>query len=252
MVIGGGNSAAEERLLLTRFADKITILVREDSMSASSLLVAKVLEHPEIEVRFNARVTEFADNGSLESIRFRDGATGAIEQLNGRRLIVVVVVVGLGIWRRLLDRCTIGSRCIRCGGCSLFFDHLPEILGADTVVTITDRPLNGMVSLISVTQEVMHRRDHEGRIEIPGAVIQRLLILMGKVLNLWPKLLVDRDVLQRVRIDAQGTSHGPDAPGEVARHCRRQGVTNLRHAIVGIAARLAAEFMKRINRPIGR
>ncbi len=43
MVIGGGNSAAEECLFLTRFADKITMLVREDSMSASSLIVAKAL-----------------------------------------------------------------------------------------------------------------------------------------------------------------------------------------------------------------
>ena len=221
MVIGCGNSAAEESLFLTRFAGMITILVREDSMSASSLVVAKVLEHPEIEVRFNARVTEFAGNGSLESIRFRDGATGAIEQLNGRRLIVVGVVVGLGIWRRLLDRCTIGSRCIRCGGCSLSFDQLPEILGADTVVTITDRPLNVMVSLLSVPQKMVQRRHHEGRIGILGGVIQRLLILMGQVLNLRPKLLVDRDVLQRMRMGAQGPSHGPDARGQVAHHCRR-------------------------------
>ncbi len=41
VVIGGGNSAAEESLFLTRFADRITILVREDSMSASALVVAK-------------------------------------------------------------------------------------------------------------------------------------------------------------------------------------------------------------------
>ncbi len=187
MVIGGGNSAAEENLFLTPFADKITILVREDSMRASSLVVANVVEHPEIEVRFNARVTECARNGSLESIRFRDGATGAIEQLNGHRSVIVVVVVGLGIWRRSLDQCTIGSRCIRCGGCSLSFDQLPEILGADTVVTITDRPLNSMVSLLSVPQEMVQRRHHEGRIGIrscTGRVIgarcrgqrQRLLI----------------------------------------------------------------------------
>ena len=90
VVIGGGNSAAEESLFLTRFAAKITILVREDSMSASALVVAKVLEHPEIEVRFNAHVTEFAGNGSLESIRFRDGATGAIEQLNAGAVFVFI------------------------------------------------------------------------------------------------------------------------------------------------------------------
>ncbi|MCH8151940.1 MAG: NAD-binding protein [Planctomycetes bacterium] len=219
MVIGGGNSAAEENLFLTFCADKITILVREDSMSASSLVVANVVEHPEIEVRFNARVTEFAGNGSLESMRFRDGATGAIEQLDGHRSVIVVVVVGIGIGRRLLDRCTIGSRCIRCGCCSLLFDQLPEILGADTVVTITDRPLNGMVSLLGVPQEMVQRRHHEGRIGILGGVIQRLLILMGHVLNLRPKLLVDRDVLQRMRMGAQGPSHGPDAPGQVAHHC---------------------------------
>ena len=90
VVIGGGNSAAEESLFLTRFADKVTILVREDSMSASALVVAKVLEHPEIEVRFNARVTEFAGNGSLESIRFHDGATDAIEQLNAGAVFVFI------------------------------------------------------------------------------------------------------------------------------------------------------------------
>ena len=90
VVIGGGNSAAEESLFLTRFADKITILVREDSMSASALVLAKVLEHPEIDVRFNARVTEFSGNGSLESIRFRDGATGAIEQLNAGAVFVFI------------------------------------------------------------------------------------------------------------------------------------------------------------------
>ena len=43
MVIGGGNSAAEESLFLTRFAAKITILVREDSMSASALVTAKMV-----------------------------------------------------------------------------------------------------------------------------------------------------------------------------------------------------------------
>ena len=90
VVIGGGNSAAEESLYLTRFADKLTILVRQDSMSASPLVVEKVAEHPEIEVRFNASVTEFRGEGSLDSIRFRDGATGAIEQLDAGAVFVFI------------------------------------------------------------------------------------------------------------------------------------------------------------------
>ena len=90
MVIGGGNSAAEESLFLTRFADRITILVRGDSMSASSLVVDKVLEHPKIEVRFNARVTEICGNGSLGFIRFRDATTDVIEQLDAGAVFVFI------------------------------------------------------------------------------------------------------------------------------------------------------------------
>ncbi len=59
-------------------------------MSASPLVVEKIAEHPEIEVRFNASVTEFRGEGSLESIRFREGATGAIEQLEAAAVFVFI------------------------------------------------------------------------------------------------------------------------------------------------------------------
>ncbi len=59
-------------------------------MSASPLVVEKVLEHPKIEVRFNTHVTELAGKGSLKSIRLRDGATGAIEQLNAGAVFVFI------------------------------------------------------------------------------------------------------------------------------------------------------------------
>lgn len=59
-VVGGGNSAAEESLLLTKFADKVTILVRGDSFKASPVIQESVLDDPKIEVRFHTEVKEFA------------------------------------------------------------------------------------------------------------------------------------------------------------------------------------------------
>jgi thioredoxin reductase (NADPH) len=58
-VVGGGNSAAEESLLLTRFATKVTILVRGDEFKASPVIIDKVLTVPKIDVRWNTEVKEF-------------------------------------------------------------------------------------------------------------------------------------------------------------------------------------------------
>lgn len=58
-VIGGGNSAAEESLLLTKFADHVTLLVRGDSFKASPVIQESVLNDPKITVRFNTEVQEF-------------------------------------------------------------------------------------------------------------------------------------------------------------------------------------------------
>src|SRR5215212_767097 len=57
-VIGGGNSAGEESLFLTRFADKVTILVRGETMTASKIVLDKLAENPKIEVRPNTEVVE--------------------------------------------------------------------------------------------------------------------------------------------------------------------------------------------------
>src|SRR5512135_479283 len=55
-VIGGGNSAGEESLFLTRFADKVSILVRGSEMTASKIVIDKVTMNPKIEVRYNTQV----------------------------------------------------------------------------------------------------------------------------------------------------------------------------------------------------
>jgi thioredoxin reductase (NADPH) len=76
VVVGGGNSAAEESLFLAKFASKVTMLVWKDTMTASKLLQQKVLEHPKIEVLYNTEVRQFNGMARLESITIENNLTG--------------------------------------------------------------------------------------------------------------------------------------------------------------------------------
>jgi len=81
-VIGGGNSAAEESLLLTKFADHVTILARGDAFSASKVIQESVLGDPKIDVRFNTEVVEFRGaNAKLNRLQTRNNQTGSEEEL---------------------------------------------------------------------------------------------------------------------------------------------------------------------------
>jgi len=80
-VIGGGNSAGEESLHLTKFASEVTILVRGAAMTASQIVIDKVEENPKIALRYNVDVAEFRGNGKLSGIAVRDRTTGATEEL---------------------------------------------------------------------------------------------------------------------------------------------------------------------------
>lgn len=76
-VVGGGNSAAEESLFLTRFADRVTLLVRGSELKASQVIREKVLDDPKIEVRFHTEVTSFEGARSkLHTLHTRDNRTG--------------------------------------------------------------------------------------------------------------------------------------------------------------------------------
>ncbi len=77
VVVGGGNSAAEESLLLTKFAEKVTVLVRGESFNASPVIVDNVLRDPKIEVRFHTEVLEFlGKGGKMNRLRLRNNQSG--------------------------------------------------------------------------------------------------------------------------------------------------------------------------------
>lgn len=90
LVIGGGNSALEEGLFLTRFASKVTLLVRGDSLTGSQVLQEKAANHPKIDIRFNTTVQKFRGDGKLSAVVARDALTGASEELHPGAVFVFI------------------------------------------------------------------------------------------------------------------------------------------------------------------
>ena len=81
-VIGGGNSATEESLLLTKFAEKVTILVRNSRFKATKIIQESVLSNPKIDIRWHTEVKEFiGEHSKLTGIRLLNNQTRLEETL---------------------------------------------------------------------------------------------------------------------------------------------------------------------------
>ncbi|MBV9291185.1 MAG: FAD-dependent oxidoreductase, partial [Frankiales bacterium] len=72
VVVGGGNSAGEESIFLTRFAKKVTIVTRDDALTASKVVQEKVAENPQIDVVTGSSPSEFRGDNRLRSVVLRD------------------------------------------------------------------------------------------------------------------------------------------------------------------------------------
>jgi len=90
-VIGGGDSAMEEALFLTRFASKVTIVHRRNDFRASKIMAERVLKDPKIEVAWNSEVAAVLGEGQVSGLRLRDTLTG-----EERELAVSGVFVAIG------------------------------------------------------------------------------------------------------------------------------------------------------------
>jgi thioredoxin reductase (NADPH) len=75
-VVGGGDTAFEEALYLTRFATKVHMLHRRDSFRASKIMVDRAREHPKIEIHPNTAVEEVLGDAKVHGLRLSDTATG--------------------------------------------------------------------------------------------------------------------------------------------------------------------------------
>ena len=84
VVVGGGNSAVEEGLHLTNFAEKVTLLVRGDRLTASQIAVDKVNQPgSKIEVKYNTIVEAIeGENSKLKTIKYRSKDDPAIKEIH--------------------------------------------------------------------------------------------------------------------------------------------------------------------------
>ncbi|MGB0123006.1 MAG: thioredoxin-disulfide reductase [Silvibacterium sp.] len=83
-VVGGGDSAMEEALFLTRFGTKVTLLHRREHFRASRIMLERAMAHPKIEFRSNTVVEEVlgVEQKEVTGVRVRDTVTGEQETLD--------------------------------------------------------------------------------------------------------------------------------------------------------------------------
>jgi thioredoxin reductase (NADPH) len=93
VVVGGGNTAVEEALYLTRHARKVTLAHRRDSLRAEKILQNRLFAHPKIEVIWNHRVDEILGTGNppgVTGVRLVHTVTGATRELAADGVFVAI------------------------------------------------------------------------------------------------------------------------------------------------------------------
>jgi thioredoxin reductase (NADPH) len=76
VVVGGGDTAMEEAIFLTRFASKVTIVHRRDRFRASKVMQERTLSNPKTDVIWNTTVEEILGETSVTGVRLRDVTSG--------------------------------------------------------------------------------------------------------------------------------------------------------------------------------
>ena len=81
-VVGGGDSAMEEALFLTKFATKVYVVHRRDQFRASQIMQDRVLNHEKIEVIWNSTVEKIIGDGAVSSVVLKNTEDGSESELN--------------------------------------------------------------------------------------------------------------------------------------------------------------------------
>jgi len=80
-VVGGGDSAMEEALFLTRFANTVTVIHRRDELRASKIMQERAFANPKIKFRWNSEISEVLGDKKITGLRLRDTVTGEQSEL---------------------------------------------------------------------------------------------------------------------------------------------------------------------------
>lgn len=89
-VVGGGDSAMEEALFLTKFASKVTVIHRRDELRASKIMADRAKANEKIEFLWNHEVTEVTGDGKLNQLALRNTVNGEASTLDVTGLFVAI------------------------------------------------------------------------------------------------------------------------------------------------------------------
>ncbi len=89
-VVGGGDSAMEEATFLTRFAEKVYVIHRRDTLRASKIMQQRAFDNPKIEFVWNSQVVGISGETSVESVTLQDTITGEQRELEVTGLFIAV------------------------------------------------------------------------------------------------------------------------------------------------------------------
>ena len=89
-VVGGGDTALEEATFLTRFAEKVTMIVRRDEFRGSKIMQDRALNHEKIEVLWNKEVAEVRGDMTVNQLQLRDTKSGELSDLDVQGLFIAI------------------------------------------------------------------------------------------------------------------------------------------------------------------
>jgi thioredoxin reductase (NADPH) len=89
-VVGGGDSAVEEATFLTKFASKVVLIHRRDSLRASKIMADRALNNPKIEMLWNTEVVDILGENKVEALALKNTVTGELSQRDFTGLFIAI------------------------------------------------------------------------------------------------------------------------------------------------------------------
>ena len=89
-VVGGGDSAMEEALFLTKFAKKVTVIHRRDQLRASQIMAERAAANPKIDFAWNSTVAQINGENKVESLTLKSTVDGTESTLDATGVFVAI------------------------------------------------------------------------------------------------------------------------------------------------------------------
>lgn len=120
-IVGGGDSAADEAMVLAQYAAQVLLFHRRDALRAQAAVAREVAAHPNIEIRWNTEITAIAGDDAVAAVKTRNAATGQEEE---------TPLSGLFVYVGLQPNSALAAGLLETDGAG----HIPVNLGMETAV----------------------------------------------------------------------------------------------------------------------